>query len=181
MTIIIKQQRLQVYLCLVICFFIVRFFFTLPNIAFADGEIDKNQTAENVLEAPVGFFILFQKDDIYGAFKIVSKLENKKGWRYEWVLGADDKGRFNSAISMKGTGEVFELYERTQKKSGGYDLIDRGSNLYIKIGPDLMFEWSYPLWVYFKNEKSDGTIRHTVTDVSKLELLSISALDQKNQ
>jgi archaellin len=136
-----------------------------------------NNFETNAIEVTVGHYAIFQRDRVYGAFRIIKEIEGQKGWHYEWVLGADDSGRFDAKTSIQGTGKVFESYKRLNNDSGGYTLIDQGGNLYIKIGPDIMFEWSYPLWVYLPNKESKIKTRMTVTNIRDVRLLRISDLE----
>lgn len=175
------SSSIKAFLIVLIC---VAALFWIPSV-FGNAKTEDNEKEiivgddtfeSSAIKVSVGRYVIFQKGNVYGAFKITQELKDQEGWQYEWVLGADESGKFDGKTSMQGTGKIFESYKRIGNDSGGHTLIDKGSNLHIKIGPDIMFEWSYPLWVYPPDDKSGEETRIAVTNVSEIGDLKTSDL-----
>ncbi len=124
----------------------------------------------NAIRIPQNKILLIRHDNKYGALKVIKSGDDFA--EYEWYYQNDGTGVFISSTAMRGKGKVFEKYRAVEKTPTSQQVIDKGSELFIKFG-EFKLEWSSGNWIYFPDELTEMAL----TD--KEDIRNINATDPR--
>lgn len=135
--------------------------------------LQSSKRSNNAIEAQRGKFFLIKKGTDYAAVKLTEQIaKGDGGYNYVWYWQNDGSGSFINKNAIKGKGEVFEKYSRTQK-NGSTVVENIGGILHIKC-ENIKVQWSLDRWVYLYSPT--GNVEIALVD--KKEIEDIDYLDK---